>query len=160
MDVSRPQTHELAGEWYHAGKSEDHLMPSENAAAPVSKKVVWAGRFISAVPILFLLLDGVMKLIKPAQVVQATVQLGYPESLIHTLGVLALACTILYLIPQTSILGAILLTGYLGGAVASHLRHGDPLLSHVLFPVYLGVFVWLGLYLRDPRLRDLVPFRN
>jgi hypothetical protein len=84
-------------------------------------------------------------------------QLGFPESVIVGLGIVLLACVILYVIPGTSILGAILLTGYLGGAVASHVRVGDPLFSHVLFPVYLGVLVWGGLFLREPRLRQLMP---
>ena len=101
-----------------------------------------------------------MKLIKLAPVVEATVKIGWPESLIIPLGIVLLICTILYVIPSTSVLGAILLTGYLGGAVATHVRIGDPLFTHVLFPVYLGVLLWLGLYLRDGRLRALVPLRS
>jgi DoxX-like family len=123
----------------------------------VSKKALWAGRIVSALPILFLLMDSVMKLVKPAFVVDATVKLGYQESTIVPLGIVLLTCVILYSIPQTSVLGAILLTGYLGGAVATHVRVGDPLFSHVLFPVYLGVLIWLGIYLRDARMRALVP---
>jgi hypothetical protein len=123
----------------------------------VSKKALWAGRIVSALPILFLLMDSVMKLVKPAFVVDATVKLGYPESTIVPLGIVLLTCVILYAIPQTSVFGAILLTGYLGGAVATHVRVGDPLFSHVLFPVYLGVLIWLGIYLRDARMRALVP---
>jgi len=126
----------------------------------VSIKTLWAGRIISALPILFLLMDGVMKLIKPAPVVEATVKLGYSEAVIIPLGIVLLVCTVLYLIPQTSFFGAILLTGYLGGAVATHVRAGDPLFTHILFPVYLGVMIWLGLYLRDNRLRVLVPLRS
>ncbi len=115
-------------------------------AAPLSKKRLWAGRILSAIPVLFLLADGVMKLIKPAFVVEATVRLGYRESVILCLGIVLLTCVALYVIPRTSVLGAILLTGYLGGAVATHLRVGDPLFSHVLFPTYLGVMLWGGLY--------------
>ena len=126
----------------------------------VSKKALWAGRIVSALPVLFLLMDGIMKLIKPAPVVDATVKVGYPATTIVPLGIVLLVCTILYVIPRTSVLGAILLTGYLGGAVATHVRVGDPLFSHVLFPVYLGVMIWLGLYLRDNRLRALVPLRS
>jgi DoxX-like protein len=107
---------------------------------------------MSTLAALFLIMDGVMKLMKPAFVVQATVQLGYPESVIIGLGIVLLACTVLYLIPRTAVLGAILLTGYLGGAVATHVRIGDPLFSHTLFPVYLAVLLWGGLCLRDPRL--------
>lgn len=129
-------------------------MQSENA---VSKKALWAGRIVSALPVLFLLMDAVMKLVKPQFVVDATVQLGYQASSIVPLGIVLLICVILYVIPQTSVLGAILLTGYLGGAVATHVRVGDPLPTHTLFPIYFGILVWLGLYLRDARLRQLVP---
>ena len=128
-------------------------------AAPLSKKRLWAGRILSAIPVLFLLADGVMKLIKPAFVVDATVRLGYRESVILCLGIVLLTCVALYVIPRTSVLGAILLTGYLGGAVATHLRVGDPLFSHVLFPTYLGVMLWGGLYPREERLRALIPLR-
>ena len=120
-----------------------------------NKSSVWAGRILSALPALFLLLDGVMKVVKPAFVVEATVQLGYPESVIVALGVVLVACTILYLVPRTDVLGAILLTGYLGGAVATHVRVGGPLFS-ILMPVILGAMLWGGLYLRDERVRSLV----
>jgi hypothetical protein len=88
------------------------------------------------------------------------VDLGYPVTVITPLAITLLICTILYVVPMTQVLGAILLTGYLGGAVATHVRHGDPVFSHILFPTYLGAFLWLGLYLRDPALRDFVPFRK
>ena len=104
---------------------------------------------------LFLLVDGAMKLAKPAFVVEATVQLGYRESVIVGLGVLLMACTVLYLVPRTSVLGAILLTGYLGGAVATHVRVGDSLFS-IVFPVILGALLWGGLLLRNPRVSALV----
>ena len=126
----------------------------------ISTKAVWAGRIISALPVLFLLMDSVMKLMKLAPVVEATVKLGYPAETIVPLGIILLTCTVLYVVPRTSVLSAILLTGYLGGAVATHVRVGDPLFSHVLFPVYLGVMIWFGLYLRDNRLRALVPLRS
>ena len=135
-------------------------MQSNTQTAPVSKKRLWAGRIISALPVLFLLLDGAMKLVKPAPVVEATIKLGYPESVIVPLGIVLLTCTILYVIPRTSALGAILVTGYLGGAVATHVRVGDPIFTHALFPVYLGVLIWGGLYLRDDRLRTLIPLRS
>lgn len=96
---------------------------------------------------------------KPAPVVEATVRLGYPESVIVPLGFVLLVCTVLYLIPLTSVLGAILLTGYLGGAVATHVRAGEGLFS-LVFPIIFGVLIWLGLYLRDDRLRALVPLRR
>jgi hypothetical protein len=120
----------------------------------------WAGYIVSALPALFLVLDAVGKLIKPAPVIEGTLELGYKESVIMPLGIVLLGSTVLYLIPRTSVLGAILLTGYLGGAVATHVRIGNPLLTHILFPVYLGLMVWLGLYLRDLRLRALVPLRR
>jgi len=120
---------------------------------------LWAGRIISALPALFLLMDGIMKLFKPAPVVEATVKLGYPESTIIGMGIVLLVCTVLYLISRTAILGAILLTGYLGGAVATHVRVGEGLFS-VLFPVIFGVLLWGGLWLRDARLRSLIPLRR
>ena len=127
---------------------------------PLSPKKLWAGRIISGLAALFLVMDGVMKLVKTTPVVEATVKLGYSESVILPLGIVLLASTIIYVIPRSSVLGAILLTGYLGGAVATHLRVGDPLFSHVLFPVYLGVLILLGLYLRDDRLSALIPLRG
>lgn len=124
-----------------------------------SKKKPWAGIILSALPALFLLVDGVMKLIKPAPVVEATVKLGYPESVILPLGIVLTLCTILYAIPRTAVLGAILLTGYLGGAVATHVRAGGTLFE-ILFPVIFGVLIWGGLFLRDPSLRALLPLRK
>ena len=137
-----------------------HSGHSATQMAPVSKWRLWAGRIMSALPALFLLMDGVMKLAKPEFVVKATVQLGYPESVILGLGIVVLVCVILYIVPRTAVLGAILLTGYLGGAVATHVRVGDPLFSHSLFPVYFAVLLWGGLYLREERLRALIPFRS
>jgi DoxX-like protein len=102
-------------------------------------------------------MDGIMKLLKPAPVVEGTVQLGYPESVIFGLGIVLLFCVVLYVIPRTSILGAIMLTGYLGGAVASQVRVGHPLFSPRLFPVYVAALVWGGLFLRVARLRALIP---
>jgi len=129
-------------------------MQSATQPAPASKKKPWAGIIIGALPALFLLFDGVMKLAKPPVVVETTVRLGYPESIILPLGIVLLACVAVYLIPRTSVLGAILLTGYLGGAVASHVRLGDPLFTHILSPVYFGALIWVGLSMRDDRLRE------
>jgi hypothetical protein len=128
-------------------------------AATVSKKRPWAGYIITALPVLFLLMDGVMKLFKPEVVVKATVDLGYSERTIIPIGITLVACTILYIIPQTAVLGAILLTGYLGGAVATHVRAETGAFS-IIFPVILGSLIWLGLYLRENRLRALVPLRS
>ena len=116
----------------------------------------WIGRVMSGLPALFLLVDGVMKLFKPAVVVDTTVQLGFPEGVILPLGVVLLACTVLYLVPRTAVLGAILLTGYLGGAVATHVRVGEGAFP-ILFPVIIGALLWGGLVLRDPRLAALLP---
>ena len=125
-------------------------------AAPVSKQRLWAGRIVSALAVAFLLADAVMKLIKAPVVVDGTIRLGYPESVIVGIGITLLVCTVLYVIPRTSILGVVLLTGYLGGAVATHVRVGDPLFTHFLFPVYVGVMLWGGLFLCDNRLRVVI----
>ena len=130
-------------------------MDSEN----ISNTRVWIGRIASGLPALFLLVDGVMKLIKPAVVVETTMQLGYVESSILPLGLLLIACTIVYLIPRTAVLGAILLTGYLGGAVATHVRAAEGSFP-IVFPVIFGTLIWLGLYLRDTRLQALLPLRQ
>ena len=134
-------------------------MQSTSQTAPVSKKMLWAGRIISALTVLFLLFDSVGKLMKLAPVVAGTVRLGYPESVVPGIGIVLLVCIVVYAIPRSSILGAILLTGYLGGAVATHVRVGDPLFTHAFFPIYVGVLVWGGLFLRDDRLRALIPLR-
>ncbi len=123
---------------------------------PVSKKTLWTGYIMSALPVLLLLMSAVMKLIKPPAVVEGFAHLGLPESLALGLGILELACAVAYVIPQTSILGAILLTGYLGGATVTHLRVGDSF----FMPVLLSMLVWGGLFLRDPRLRALIPLRR
>jgi hypothetical protein len=121
----------------------------------ISKKLLWTGRVLSGLAVLFLLVDGAMKLWKPAVVVEATRQLGYPESYIVGIGLLLLTCTLLYIFPRTSILGAILLTGYLGGAAASQVRVGNGWFN-VVFPVIFGVLIWSGLWLRDIRVRTLL----
>ena len=124
-----------------------------------SKSAIVTGYVITALSALFLLLDGVMKLFKPSFVVEATTRLGYPENTIVPLGIALVSCTVLYLIPRTSVLGAILLTGYLGGAVATHVRFFEGAFP-IVFPVIIGSLVWAGLYLRDPRLRTLLPMRQ
>ena len=121
-----------------------------------SKKMLWSGRIISAIPALMLLFSGVLKLIKPAPVTKEFIRLGYADRHALGIGVLEIACTILYLIPRTAVLGAILLAAYLGGATATHVRVGDPFYG----PVIVGVLVWLGLYLRDARVRALVPLKK
>jgi len=113
-----------------------------------SNAALWTGRIMSGLVIAFMLLDGAMKLVPLDVVVTTSEQMGIPGSLARTLGVIGLICTLLYAVPRTSVLGAILLTGYLGGAIASHLRLGDPIFTHTLFGLYLGLLAWGGLYLR------------
>jgi len=134
-------------------------MSSIVQTAESSKGATVGGYVLSGLPVIFLLLDSVMKLFKPAFVVDATTKLGYHESTIVPLGIVLVVCTLIYLFPATSVLGAILLTGYLGGAVATHVRMAEGAFP-IVFPVILGAFVWGGLYLRDPRLRALVPLRS
>ena len=128
-------------------------------ATSVSRGALWTGRVMSGLVIVFLLMDGAMKLIPLDVVVTTSQQMAIPLDIIRTLGVLTLLGTLLYAYPRTAVLGAIFLTGYLGGAVYAHFRLADPLFTHTLFGVYLGLLIWGGLYLRDPRVRALIPFR-
>jgi hypothetical protein len=135
-------------------------MQTTTRTIPGSTKKLWTGRIITGIAALFLLFDSTLKILKLPAAVQGTVQLGYPESVIIGIGLVQLLCVVLYLVAPTQVLGAILLTGYLGGAVATHVRIGNPLFTHILFPVYVGVLIWAGLFLRDARLRALVPWRS
>ncbi len=125
---------------------------------PISGRIRWTGRVLSALPVLLLLFDGTAKVMRLAPVLEGTAKLGYPLGVVAPLGLVLIACTLLYALPRTSVLGALLLTGYLGGAVATHVRMGDPLFSHVLSPVYVAALIWGGLFLREARLRALLPF--
>jgi DoxX-like family len=122
-----------------------------------SKVMLWSGWIMSGLVVAFMLFDGGIKMVPFDIVITTSEQMGIPGSLARPLGVIGLACTILYAVPRTSVLGAILLTGYMGGAIASHLRLGDPFFTHTLFGVYLGLLAWAGLYLRNERLRALIP---
>ena len=137
-------------------------MPTIAEKVPVSKSALWLGRVLSGLVIVFLLFDGAIKLVPWPVVTETMNRIGYgsSETLARSLGIITIVCTVLYAIPPTSILGAILLTGYLGGAMASHLRIGSPLFSHILFGFYLGLMVWGGLWLRDRSLRAAIPFRR
>lgn len=137
-------------------------MPMLVEKAPVSKTARLSGRVLSGLVILFMLFDGAIKLVPWPVVTETMDRIGYgsSETLARSLGIITIVCTILYTIPPTSIVGAILLTGYLGGAMASHLRIGSPLFTHTLFGFYLGLMVWGGLWLRDGNLRALMPFRR
>lgn len=132
------------------------MTESTTPPAPVSKKILWTGYVLSTLPVLMLLFSGVMKFIPSPQLNEGFAHLGLPVTFAFGLGVLELVCTVLYLIPRTAVLGAILLTGYLGGAILTHLRVGD---AYFMQPL-LGVLLWGGLWLRDPRLRALLPLRR
>ena len=120
----------------------------------------WTGWVLTALFTLFLLMDASMKVIKAQVVIDTTAKMQLPESMIVPIGVIELACLALYLWPRTAVLGAVLFTGVMGGAISAHWRLGDPLFSHVLFGVYLGAVMWGGLWLRDARLRSVIPFRR
>jgi hypothetical protein len=124
-----------------------------------SRTALWTGRVLSGIAVLFLLFDGAIKLVPIQPVTDSLRELGYPASasFARFLGVVTLLCTALYAWPRTALLGAVLLTGIMGGAIASHLRLGDPLFSHTLFGVYLGLLFWVGLWLRDERVRRIMP---
>jgi hypothetical protein len=125
-----------------------------------SKKMTWTGRVLSGLAIAFLLFDATMKFFMdklPPEALEAGAALQWPIELMPTVGTILLICTILYAIPRTSFLGAVLLTGYLGGAIASHVRVSNPLFTHTLFPIYIAAFVWVGLYLRNAQLRRMFP---
>jgi fucose permease len=131
-------------------------MPSELESAGTSKRMFWSGRILSSLLVAFMLFNAAFGFMKPAMVRQGFEHMGYPYGLYVALTIVMIVCTLIYAIPQTSIFGAILLTGYLGGATATHLRIGEPF----YFPVVIGVLLWVGVYLRDARLRVLVPLRS
>ncbi|MER9104832.1 DoxX family protein [Mesorhizobium sp. M0011] len=133
---------------------------SISETAPVSPGALWTGRVLSGVIVLFMIFDGVIKLPPLDVVTQTMVPLGWPAdaNVARMLGVIGLISTALYALPRTAVLGAILLTAYMGGAIATNVRVDNPLFSHILFGVYLGIILWGGLYLRDARVRALIPF--
>ena len=126
----------------------------------VSKTKLWTSYVMSGLVILFMLMDGIMKFVKPPEVIEGTLALGFAEHHLPVIGLLGLISTLLYTFPRTSIVGAILLTGYFGGAVATHLRLNNPLFTHTLFTVYFGILIWGGLWLRNSKLRELLPLRQ
>lgn len=134
-------------------------MESTAQSVPVSKASLWTGRIISGFVVLFMIFDGVTKIMKVQQVIDATIRIGFPVSTVAGVGITLLICVALYVIPPTSVLGAILLTGYLGGATAANVRAGSPAFNTV-FPIAFGILAWLGLYLRERRLHALVPLRS
>jgi len=132
-------------------------MQSATQEASASRALIWVGRILSALIVSFMLFDGIIKVLKLPAAVEGTVRVGFPASLVVTIGVVALLCAVVYAIPRTSILGAILLTGYLGGATATQVRMQDP---WFFFPIAIGVLVWAGIFLRDSRLRRLIPINR
>ena len=138
-----PQDHSLAG--------------TRLSSHQISKGRRWTGRTLSLLAVLFLLFDSVGKLLQVQPVIDGTIQLGYPRDIVFSLGLILFACLAMYVIPRTSVLGALLLTGYLGGAVATHARVEYPLFTHVLFPTYVAALGWGGLILRDARWRTFLP---
>lgn len=143
----------------HQSSMDDFMAPQSHGSAR-SRWMLRIGWGMSALMIIFMIFDSVSKLVLERHVVEATTKIGYPVDVLRPLGITCLACTVLYAIPRTSILGAILLTGYLGGAIASKVRIEDPMFSSVLFGLYFGILVWGGLYLRDERLRSLIPLKR
>lgn len=132
-----------------------------NAATPDSTRTQRRTAYVlTALAALFLTFDVIMKVLRLRPAMEGTVALGYPEHTVAVIGAIELVCLALYLVPRTAALGAVVMTGYLGGAVATHVRIGSPLLSHTLFPIYVAAMLWAGLYLREPRLRALMPFRR
>jgi hypothetical protein len=119
-----------------------------------------AAYILTTIVALFLTFDTILKVLQLGPAVKATTELGYTPATVLPIGIVELVCLALYLVPQTSVIGAVLLTGYLGGAVASQVRAGNPMFSHTLFPVYVALMLWGGLYLREPRLADLLPLRK
>jgi hypothetical protein len=136
---------------------EREFMQSGVQMAAVPKGTMWAGRIVSAIPAVILLFGGIMKLAGLPSVVQGFAQYGYPASSIPVVGILEVGCAVVYLIPRTAVLGAILMTGLLGGAIASNVRTNNPAF---IAPLLVGVLVWGGLYFRDLRLRALIPLRH
>jgi DoxX-like family len=134
-------------------------MQLRTQAGPVSKGRLWTGRIISGLVVLFLLFDSITKVMKVRAVMEASTQLGYPANTIFTIGIILFVCTAFYIIPQTAVLGAILLTGYLGGAVAANLRIGSAMFN-TFFPIVFAALAWVGIFLRESRLGVLIPFRT
>lgn len=144
---------------YEQALGQDFTGAGNRTASASSRRAVWTGRVLSGLAVLFLTFDSIGKLLQVPPVMAGSQELGYPASTVFPMGVILLLCVVAYVIPRTSLLGALLLTGYLGGAVATHVRVGNPLLTHTLFPIYFAFFIWGGLVLRDARLRAFLPGR-
>lgn len=140
--------------------TEPHPFATNVAIDAPSNRALWTGRGLSGIAVAFLIFDSVGKLLQVQPVIEGTRQLGYSTDVVFNLGVTLLSCVVAYVVPRTSVLGAVLLSGYLGGAVATHVRVGSPLFTHVLFPTYVAALLWGGLVLRDTRLRAFAPWRR
>lgn len=138
----------------------DRSPPVDPPSTTVTRRALWGGRIMSGVALLFLAFDASIKVLQLVPAEEGTSQLGWPASTVFSLGILQVVCWIAYAVPRTAVLGALLWTGYLGGAVATHVRVDSPLFSHVLFPIYVAVLLWGGLWLREPRVRSLLPLRG
>jgi DoxX-like family len=134
--------------------------PTLSGTRPRASGAVWTGRVLSGIGVLFLIFDATLKLLQVPEAAEGSAALGWKPETVFWLGVVQVVCLAIYLLPRTAVLGAVLWTGYLGGAIATHVRIGNPLFSHVLFPTYVAAFLWLGLWLRDARLRAVLPFRQ
>lgn len=139
---------------------ESTIENTSTRASASGRGGVWTGRVLSGIAVLFMLFDSITKIIQVPEVLKASANLGYGAGTIQIVGIILLACVVVYVIPRTSIIGAVLLTGYLGGAVEANLRAGTPLFSNLLFPVYFGIVVWAGLYLRNRRVREFFSLRK
>jgi hypothetical protein len=159
METTQSLNHDVRP-FGEVGAPTDPTTATAASHSTPSNKARWAGRVMTGLAVLFLAFDATIKILELPPAVEGTAKLGYPVSVIFGLGVLQAALLIVYLVPRTSVLGAVLWTGYLGGAVATHLRVGDPLFSHVLFPIYVGALIWGGLWLRDENLRSILPIRT
>ena len=139
--------------------SQPITVPVETAHRS-ARTAINIGRVCSGLAVLFLIFDTTLKVFRLGPAIEGTIALGYPESSVQWIGLVELVCLTLYVVPRTSVFGALMLTGYLGGAIATHVRIGSPLLTHVLFPVYVALLLWGGLYVREKRLQALVPLRS
>ena len=140
--------------------SERITVPVDRAAHRSARTAANVGNVCTGLAALFLAFDAGLKVLRLGPAVEGTIALGYPADSVHWIGIIELVCLVLYLVPRTSVLGGLLLTGYLGGAIATHVRISSPLFTHTLFPVYVALVLWAGLYLREKRLRALVPLRH
>jgi hypothetical protein len=161
MNAILTQNHrDLTGMTDKGAPVRDGAAGAPDTRARPSRKALWTGRALSGLAVLFLTFDATLKVLRVPEAIESTGQLGYPASTLFGIGLIQVICLIIYLVPRSAVLGAVLWTGYLGGAIATHVRVGNPLFSHTLFPIYVAALLWGGLWLREPRLAALLPFRS